>query len=101
LRRILGICLQEKFIKIALENLARTFAKTTGQAVDSRNLVVRDHVVMQASFVTAGGRNISEMSVLKSTTHQQGLKNREQLVASIKKSFVPFASVHCGSKLIK
>lgn len=44
---------------------AKNLAKFTGQAADSRNISVRDHTVIQASLIVAGGGDLHKVTLSK------------------------------------
>ena len=81
----------------------KNLMKITGQVADSRNLSIRDHLVVQAQIVNAGGGNIDQISMSISTTWRQRNANRKEIAVGIQSSFIipKKVVVHYDSKLIE
>lgn len=88
---------------ISLEIPTRNLMKITGEVADSRKLSIRDHLVVQAQIVNAGGGNINQVSTSVSTTWCQRNANRKEIDVGIQNNFVipKKVVVHYDSKLIK
>lgn len=52
---------------VVLQIPAKNLTKQTGQVADSRNISIRDHLLLQSAFVRAGGGDINDMSMSLST----------------------------------
>jgi hypothetical protein len=70
-----------------LEIPAKTLSKETGSTADRVNVSVRSHLLLQAFFVNAGGADINQMSLSKSTVHHQHKENRVETANRIKENF--------------
>ena len=74
---------------VVLQIPAKNLTKQTGQVADSRNISIRDHLLLQSAFVRAGGGDINDMSMSLSTTYRHRRENRKAIAEKVKNYF-PF-----------
>lgn len=69
---------------ITLELPSRNIIKVTSQAADARDLSVRDHVVILASTIQAGGGNVNQVTLSFASGSRQRRMNRRDIVNRIR-----------------